>query len=214
MHNNAIQLTIYLYLHKKRCVIVYFMKPTRLTRKMIERVVELTQLRMSWGNIAKAIGVHRDTLYKWRAEGERIRNDPDTRNTGVHYELVEAIDQAQIELYMSYATVVENEALNGKVTTTEEITYVKGEPVTKTTTKTEPPNAALALKILEREDPSRWADIRRIEIDWRSEIQAQGGNPTDISQELKNYAENNVASVVAIAAAETEDDDNTEEVAD
>ena len=81
--------------------------------------------------------------------------------------------------------------LEGKTTIIEEITIVKGEPVTKTTKKIEPANAALAHKILQTEDPVKWAEIKRVEIDWRKEIQEHR------ESELREYCKPATEVVIA-----------------
>ena len=174
------------------------MKKTRLTKDVIPVIVRFLKLRMSWKHIADAIGVKDCTLRKWRATGAKAES-------GIHYELVIAIEQAQSELIEGYAAVVRNEALNGKVTvTTREFARADGSVAEDTITKTEPPNAALAHKILQQEDPANWADIKHIEIDWRKQVSEQGQDPDEVKKKVGE-------KVGALIAGTTEDDDEPDD---
>ena len=154
------------------------MKKTRLTKDIISEIVRLLKLRMSWKHIANAIGVHERTLHSWRAKGAEA-------DSGIHYELVIAIEQARSELIQEYAQVVRNEALEGKTTKTTRVTTLKdGTRIPEIITKTEPPNAALAHKILQQEDPANWAEIKRIEIDWQKQVTAQGQDPDTLKEKI------------------------------
>ena len=167
------------------------MKKTRLTHTLIDEIVRLRKLRMSWKHIADAIGVAENTLHGWRATGAKAES-------GIHYELVIAIEQAQSELIEEYAAVVRNEALNGKVTvTTREFTRADGSVAEDTITKTEPPNAALADKILQREDPANWAEIKHVTIDWQKQVSAQGQDPDALKEKVGAF----------IAGATADDDE-------
>ena len=166
------------------------MKKTRLTQSIIDEIVSSLKLRMSWKRIADKIGFAESTLHGWRSTGAKAES-------GIHYELVIAIEQTRAGLIEGYAAVVRNEALNGKVTvTTREFTRADGTTAEDTITKTEPPNAALADKILQREDPANWAEIKHVTIDWQKQVSAQGQNPDALKEK-----------VGAFIASTTEDDD-------
>ena len=84
------------------------------------------------------------------------------------HQLVDAIDAAKTELYEAYAEVVRNDALNERVPTSQIVKReADGSETVVTTKKTEPPNSALALKVLERMHSANWAEVKRIEVDWR-----------------------------------------------
>ena len=63
----------------------------------------------------------------------------------------------------------------------------------KTTEKIEAPDANLADKLLQRIDPANWADIKRVEIDWKQDLRDQGHEPDSIQKMLKEYIELNVS---------------------
>ena len=94
------------------------MKKTRLTQSFIDEIVRLLKLRMSWKRIADAIGVAESTLHGWRSTGAKAES-------GIHYELVIAIEETRAGLIEGYAAVVRNEALNGKVTVTTREFYAR-----------------------------------------------------------------------------------------
>ena len=174
------------------------MKKTRLTQSIIDEIVRLLKLRMPWKRIADAIGVAESTLHGWRSTGAKAES-------GIHYELVIAIEETRAGLIEGYAAVVRNEALNGKVTvTTREFTRADGSVAEDTITKTEPPNAALAHKILQQEDPANWADIKHIEIDWRKQVSEQGQDPDELKKKVGE-------KVGALIAGTTEDDDEPDD---
>ena len=167
------------------------MKKTRLTQSIIDEIVSSLKLRMSWKRIADKIGFAESTLHGWRSTGAKAES-------GIHYELVVAIEKAQSELIEEYAAVVRNEALNGKVTvTTREFTRADGTTAEDTITKTEPPNAALAHKILQQEDPANWADIKHIAVDWQKSVTDQGKDPDALKEKVGSF----------IAGATADDDE-------
>ena len=156
------------------------MNKTKLKRKMIKQIVRLVKLDMRWTDIAKAIGVNRMTLRNWIKQGENS-----TR--GLHYDLVCAIEQAKRDVYQRYVESVDNAALNPSVTTNvKEIQQKNGDMLKETHTKTEPPNGALALKVLERKYPDKWGAKHHIQIDWREECRASGKDPDALKEGLKS----------------------------
>ena len=158
----------------------------KLNRKTIKRIARLVKLRMNWQYIARAIGVDPHTIINWRREGEK-------KERGLCRELVDAIDDAKTELYESLADVVVDAATQERVTKTKEIRVVDGRPVMKTTEKIEAPDANLADRLLQRIDPANWADIKRVEIDWKQDLRDQGHEPDSIQKMLKEYIELNVS---------------------
>ena len=164
---------------------------------LIKQIAEFVKLRMSWTQIARAIGVTDRTIQNWRNQGMADRKTYKTGRRTLNHELVDAIDKAKSEMIGEYAAVVRNEALNGKVTvTTREYTRADGTTAKDTITKTEPPNAALADKILQREDPANWAEIKHVTIDWQKQVSAQGQDPDALKEK-----------VGAFIAGATDDDD-------
>ena len=73
--------------------------------------------------------------------------------SGVHYELVDALEKADAEIIKVYASVIQNEASEGKTTKIKRsVEVVDGKTIVEEE-RIEPPNSALALKILERQTP-------------------------------------------------------------
>ena len=160
---------------------------TKLKRTMIDQIVDLVKLRMPWNQIADAIGVTYATLKNWRNSGIEARAE---NKRTLHRELVDAIDQARTELFESYAAVIQNEALHGKETETErEIHHKDGSIVIEKTTKKEPPNAMLALKILGMEAPEIWAENQNIRVNWQETLESQGQDPDGVKGLIKTYLE-------------------------
>ena len=160
------------------------MSETRLTREMVKDIVRLRTLRMDWIQVADIIGFSRRTLQRWREKGNEAKS-------GVQYELVKALKKADAAVIEGYATVIRNEALKGKTTIEKRKTLADGSIIIE---RIDPPNSALALKILERADPANWAEIKRIEIDWRDQIRKQGGNPDEIQKEVNAFLDGGVSS--------------------
>ena len=107
--------------------------------------------------------------------------------SGVHYELVDALEKADAEIIKVYASVIQNEASEGKTTKIKRtVEVVDGKTIVEEE-RIEPPNSALALKILERADPANWAEIKRIEIDWQKEIKEQGGDPEEVEKRILEH---------------------------
>ena len=65
---------------------------TKLSRKMIAEIVEMLKLRMTWTQIAEAIGVTVQTLKNWRNQGYA---DHDNGVPTIYRKLVDAIDTAK-----------------------------------------------------------------------------------------------------------------------
>lgn len=158
---------------------------TKLNRKMIAEIVALLKLRMTWTQIAKAVGVTVQTLQNWRNAGIQAREE-DRRN--IYRELVDAIDQARTALFKEYAGVIRNEILHGKETYTEkEIHHKDGSIVVEKITKKEPPNTTLGLKVLGMEMPEVWAEQQTVNVNWQDTLQAQGHDPDKVKAIVKAY---------------------------
>ena len=162
-------------------------KTPGLKSEMIPIIVEMVKLRMPWKYIAMALGIADRTLRQWRRQG---REDIEDRKSTNARKLAEAIDQAKAELIEGYIKVVQNEALNGKTITIEKQKENEdGSIVTERTTKTEPPNATLALKILGMELPDEWGETRNLNVNWEESLLSQGKDPEKLRILLKAYIE-------------------------
>ena len=174
---------------------------TILNRKMIIEIVELLKLRMTWTQIAEAIGVTVQTLKNWRNAGLQAR---EKKERGIFRELVDAIDVAQTELIKGYSKNVRNAALYGSETeTVEEIVHKDGSITSKTVTKKEPPDAKLALKILGMEMPEVWGETHNVVVDWKENLEKQGHDPKKIKALVKVYMKQRAEGT----ADDTGDDD-------
>ena len=174
----------------------------KLTQKIIKQIKEKVKLHETWGQIALAIGVTDRTIRNWRNTGSANREAYTKGQRTLPHQLVDVIDAAKTELYEAYAEVVRNDALNERVTTSQIVKReADGSETVVTTKKTEPPNSALALKVLERMHPANWAEVKRIEVDWRDQVSKQGGNPDEIKAR--------VCALIDGASDDPEDDTDT-----
>ena len=159
----------------------------RLHKDMIPQIVEMVKLRIPWVTIASALGVSDRTIQRWRVEGIADRENGKSTNCR---KLVEALETARTEMIKGYSENVRNEALHGKETvTTEVIEHKDGSIYEKTTTKTEPPNATLAMKILGMELPEVWAENHNLNVSWQDTLKAQDHDPDKIKALLTAYLE-------------------------
>ena len=155
------------------------MNKTKLTRKMIRQIAQCIKRDVNWSEIATSVGVTRETLQNWRRRGKK-----DTR--GIYYQLVCAIEQAEVKRYKRYVKSVQDVALKPRVTTqVREIPQKDGSIVEETLTKTEPPDANLALKVLERRYPDRWKPKQQVQFDWREESRSLGKDPDALKEGFK-----------------------------
>lgn len=143
----------------------------RLTRKIIQEICPLVKLRLTKKEICHIVGISVETLRRWTKKGYAEKK-------GIAYELVLAIERAEAEMYQDYASVVENAALLGSTT----VTIKETETGNEKTTKIEGPNAALALKWLERSRPELWAPKKFVEIDWKQSMRDQGFDNHEITE--------------------------------
>ena len=183
----------------------------KLTQDMIPQIVEMVKLRMPWVMIASALGFTDKTLQRWRTQGLEDRENGKSTNCR---KLVEALETARKELIKGYSVNVRNEALHGKETvTTEVVEHKDGSIYEKTTTKKEPPNATLALKILGMELPEIWAENHNLNVNWQETLKAQDHDPDKIKEMIKTYLENrkkdNESDTEESDDADTTTDDTT-----
>ena len=177
---------------------------TKLNRKVIDEIVELLKLRLTWIQIADAVGVTVQTLKNWRNLGLEAR-EQGKRN--IYCELVDRIDAARTEMIKGYSQNVRNAALHESETvTTEVVEHKDGSISKKTTTKTEPPNATLAMKILGMEMPEVWAENQNVNVNWQQTLESQGQDPDGIKAIVKAYLEQRKAEGTDDATAATTDD--------
>ena len=161
-----------------------------LTSDIIEQICEMTKLRMSWKQIADALGVTSATMRDWRKKGE----DPSNPEC---YAMMQGVSKARADMVRSYASLVYEGILNGdKVTTTETVLDADGMlKGTKITERESSPNVQEAKKILALEDPANWADVHNIKVDWRANIQGIGLDPQMIAELYFKFLSDNGASL-------------------
>lgn len=154
---------------------------TRLTQKMIKRIVELRETRMPWGKVAEAIGVSVRTLQNWRTQGKQ-----DTK--GVYAKLDRDLKTSDEEHFQRYATVVRNAALYGRKTvTTKKKRNKSGKMVIdEIYEKVEPPDDKMALKLLQTFYPEVYREIQKLEhtVDWRQPVAESGSDPDEVQKNL------------------------------
>lgn len=123
-------------------------RKSKLTKTLIDRIVELKRLQFNNSQIANAIGVSRQTLWNWQQQGK-------TQKRGLARQYVDAIEKVEYEMYQRYVTAVQNEALTGKrVVTKKHLRDANGKvTATEKTERQESPNASLALKLLQTHYP-------------------------------------------------------------
>ena len=161
------------------------MAKKKLYSDMIPKIAEMLKLRMTWVQIAAALGVTDRTLQNWRNEGLEDRENGKRTNCR---KLVDAIDQARTELIEAYASGIRNEILHGKKTITVKEIVHKDESITvETITRKDPPNTALGLKVLGMEAPEVWAENQNLNVNWQEHLASQGKDPEKIKGILKAY---------------------------
>ena len=175
----------------------------KLTQNMIPQIVEMVKLRMRWTLIASALGVSDRTLQRWRNQGIADRENGKSTNCR---KLVDALETARTEMIKGYSQNVRNAALHKSETvTTEVVEHKDGSIYEKTTTKIEPPNATLALKILGMELPEVWGEQHNVNVNWQETLESQGKDPEKVKAIIKEFIE---ASKSEEAEDTDEDDDD------
>ena len=145
-------------------------RKTKLTRKLIKPICECVKQRMSQKQIADFLGIDPKTFRNWRERGNR-------EESGVYRELVNAIDQAEAEIYSDFVEVLREGILGGGTQTIRKVILENGVPVkTEITEKTLLPNPKLALEVLARMHPEIWGryETLRLEGDLRVEVEQMG----------------------------------------
>ena len=123
----------------------------RLSHRTIEQLCDAVRCGVSVTEMCQSLGIARRTYYRWIARG-RVETE------GLYAQLVEAIDAAEAQYIDDLkATVYRSAVLGRETTTTRPIQDPQGRLIgTETVTIQVPPDADLALKILERKNPEEW----------------------------------------------------------
>ena len=149
-------------------------RTSKLTEGVIEQICKYVKLRMKIKEIAEILGVHRTTLQKWIADGEKAKS-------GLKRQLVDAIANTKAELTADLSQLVFSAAFYGSETVTaREVMAPDGSVVTLKTTKKDPPNAAEARRILALMHPDRWAETQHIKYEWKESIENIGLDPKKV----------------------------------
>lgn len=119
----------------------------KLTAKIVTEIARYRRAGLSWKRIAKAIGVSRQTLHNWRKQSK-------TATKGNLKKLRKAIQAAELDIILASTQTVFEAATETRITKTVEKETDTG---TETTVTEEGPNVQIALKVLERLQPERWA---------------------------------------------------------
>ena len=166
-------------------------RKTKLTRKMIEPICRCVKLRMSQKQIADSIGIDPKTFRNWRDRGNR-------EEKGIYRELVNAMDQAEAEMYEECVKVLREGIMGGGTQTIKKATLQNGIPVkTEITEKTQLPNPKLALEVLARMYPETWGryETLRVEADIRVVLEELGLDYEEVMQSLTQIIESAMDAV-------------------
>ena len=127
------------------------MKTPRLTTQMVEEIGQCLRLGLNWNQIAKFVGVHRNTLRNWRKEAE-------TAESGTLKKLHDVVESAKAGvIHALSATVIEAATQETLTKRTEKETRDReGNPYTEITKTYEGPNISAAFKALEKFYPQMW----------------------------------------------------------
>ena len=169
-------------------------RKSTLNENIIEQICKYIKLRMKVIEIAKILGIHRTTLLKWIADGEKAKS-------GIKRQLVDAIEKAKSELTADLTQIVVNAAFLGSETVTEKAVILPdGTTRREITTKHSPPNAAEARRILALMHPDRWAETKHIKYEWKESLESIGLDPKRIEEgffrDLENREDTNGNPVV------------------
>ncbi|MDE0327097.1 MAG: helix-turn-helix domain containing protein [Candidatus Poribacteria bacterium] len=124
---------------------------TKLTRKIIKEIVQYYRTGMSWKKIAQLTDIHRGTLFRWKKASK-------TATHGLLKELKVELIAARNDIILQATDTVVERATKLKRTIKRKETFDRNnEPFTEVTTIIESADAYLALKVLERLQPERWA---------------------------------------------------------
>ena len=133
------------------------------------------------------LGVTDRTYRNWIQKGLETKK-------GIHWDLVCKIEEAEAERDKAYLEVINRAALIGQETITETVeTYPDGEIKEKRVIKREGPDVATVKWLLERSNPSRWAERKYIDMETR--LRAEGFDETEIA---KSNAELSAAIAEAV----------------
>ena len=151
-------------------------RPTKLTKPVLEEILKNARLRLNHRQISDAIGIDQTTFSRWLARGYEAKK-------GIYRKLIEELAKVQEEILRQAVSVVYDHLLYGSVEIEErEVLDKFGKVQTLTTKKIKPPNASIAIKVLERISTD-WAQKHNIQIDTTQLLIDRGVDP-DMLKEL------------------------------
>ena len=120
------------------------MRPTKLTPKVVERIVEAVRLGLSYDKVARAAGIHPSTFYRWRVRGRNAKR-------GKFRECCERIDVAETESAVEYLEAIKRSVFEERVVKKERVRELPdGSIIRDVTTVHHPPNVRGAMWWVER----------------------------------------------------------------
>lgn len=157
----------------------------KLTHKLVEQIADGVRIGMSKTAIGQLIGFSRQTFYNWYDHGEADRAAGKTRT--IFYKFVVAVDAAQAECYQQAAKAIDDAIKGGQVEETRKEVEENGEVIrVETTHKILPPDTNAAFKRLALQDPTRWVQTQKInmQVDWRDKVEKEGRDPETHKQQI------------------------------
>ena len=151
----------------------------------IPLIVDMIKHRMTVADMARTLGLHYNTIHGWIAKGKESKSS-------IYRKLYDAIQEAEAGLVKEYASLVRKGIIEGYDEQTTKITQLQpdGSKV-EITTKKAVPNMAYALKMLAQMRPAQYADVQRLQIDYRESIQRVGLDPTEVERAYFEHLEAN-----------------------
>ncbi len=156
----------------------------KITLERIDAILEKVKIGMSWDAIAHAVGVSAATLYRWmQREG--------TEQAGLYREFYDRLAELKMSTELSLIDSVMNNAVERQETFTNKTVTKTKEGRVEFTSTSKPPNAEMALKMMERINPVFWAPIvpHRVDVDWEKTVREQGGDPREIEEFVRSELE-------------------------
>ena len=123
------------------------MRPTKLTPKVVEQIEKAAGLGLPYDKVARAVGIHPSTLYRWRARGLKAKR-------GIFRELCDGIEIAEAERGLKYLEAIDRSIFEERVVTKERVRKLPdGSTIREVTKEYHPPNVKAAQWWIERRIP-------------------------------------------------------------
>ena len=141
---------------------------------------------MSYAQIAEKLGIPESQLLQWIEFGEQLGDE------SIYADLVEGIRKAEAEQMIRFSQSIQNTAKYGSYEKVVESTVdAEGNKTTVTIQTWSPPDAHLALRMLELLDPQRWAEVKRVIISWKDDEAPTDASDDDLKAQLESVIKKN-----------------------